>query len=89
MPEDVELLVAQHVLLRIDLQAAGLVAHVNEHALGHVAVSGEAAGNGDLAALGVLGARFSALVGGGELVLERVKPLRPQGGEFCFALFDQ
>ena len=56
VPEDVELLVAEHVLLRIDLEPPALVAHVDEHALAHVAMGGDAAGHGHFAALGVIGA---------------------------------
>ena len=56
VPEDVELLVAEHILLRIDLEPPALVADVDEHALAHVAMRGDAAGQGHFAAFGVMGA---------------------------------
>ena len=52
-----ELLVAESIFLRVNLDASALVAHVNEHGFAHVAVRGDAAGDGDL---GVLG-QFAAL----------------------------
>ncbi len=87
--EDVPLLVAQNIFLRIDLDAAALVAHVNEHALAHVAVRGDAAGHGYFAALGVILTRIGAGFGWRKFVLERVNALGAQRGEFGLALFDQ
>ncbi len=51
MSEDVPLLIAEDVLLRIDLDAPALVPHVNEHALAHVAMRGDAASDGRLRVL--------------------------------------
>jgi hypothetical protein len=51
-----ELLVAEDVFLRVALDASALVAHVNEHGFAHVAVRGDAAGDGDFAAFDVIGA---------------------------------
>ena len=56
VPENIELLVAQHILLRINLDAPALVADIDEHALAHVAMGGDAAGHGDFAAFDVIGA---------------------------------
>ena len=47
-----ELLVAERIFLRVNLDAAALVAHVNEHGFAHVAVRGDAAGDGDFGVLG-------------------------------------
>ena len=66
-----------------------LIADVDEHALAHVAVGGDAAGHGDLAALGVIGAGLGAVFGGRELVPERVDALGPQGAQLGLALLDQ
>ena len=55
--EDVELFVTEDILLGIDLEAPGLIAHVDEHAFAHVAVRGDAAGDGHFAAFGVVIAR--------------------------------
>ena len=52
-----QLLVAEHIFLRINLDAPALVAHVNEHGFAHVAVRGDAAGEGDFAAFDVIRAR--------------------------------
>ena len=52
MLEDVELLVAQHILLRVNLDAPALVADVNEHGLAHVAMRGDAAGDAKPRAFG-------------------------------------
>ena len=87
--EDAELLVAEDVLLRVGLDASALVLHVDEHGLAHVAVRGDAAGDGDGAALGVVRARGGAGLAGGELVLKRVDAFGAQGGELGLALFDE
>ena len=57
MLENVELLVAEDIFLRVNLDAPALVAHVNEHGLAHVAMRGDAAGERDFAAFGVMFAR--------------------------------
>ena len=76
MPEDVQLLVAEDIFLRINLDAPALVAHVNEHGFAHVAVRGDAAGDGDFAAFGVIASRASAHVSAGvNLFLNGSMPL--------------
>ena len=87
--EDAERLVTKDIFLRVTLDAPALVAHIDEHGFAHVAVRGDAAGYGNLAALGVISARLGAGFGGRELVLERVNALAAQGGELGFALFDE
>ena len=42
------------IFLRVNLEPAGLVAHVNEHGLAHFAVRGDAPGDGHFAAFGVI-----------------------------------
>ena len=54
--ENIPLLVAEDIFLRINLDAPALVAHVNEHGFAHVAVRGDAAGHGHFAAFGVMAA---------------------------------
>ena len=66
-----------------------MVLEVNEHALAHFAVRGDAAGDGDLAVLDVIGARLVARFGRGEFIGERVDALGAERGEFGLALFDQ
>ena len=51
MLEDVKLRVAQRLLLRIDLHAPGLVAPVDEDGLAHVAMRGDAPGDGEARAV--------------------------------------
>ncbi len=46
MRENVKLLVAEDIFLRVSLDAPALVADVNEHGLAHVAVRGDAPGDG-------------------------------------------
>ncbi len=89
MAENRKLLVAQRVFLGIDLQSAALVAHVDEHALAHIAVGGHPAGDSHFAAFGIIRARLGAFFRGRELILERVNTLRPQRGQFSFALLEQ
>ncbi len=89
MREDAELLVAQNIFLRVTLDAAALVAHVNEHGLAHVAMRGDAAGHGNFAAFDVIAARPGAGFAGREFILERVNALGAQGGELGLALFDE
>ena len=60
MLEDGKLLVAEDIFLRVNLDAPALVADVNEHGFAHVAVRGDAAGERDFAALGVMFARVLA-----------------------------
>ncbi len=87
--ENVELLVAEDVFLGVDLDAAALVANVDEHGLAHVAVGGDAAGERDFTALDIISARGGAGFRGGKLVAEGENTLRLQGFELGFALFDQ
>ena len=70
-----QLLVAEDIFLRIDLDAPALVAHVNEHGFAHVAVRGDAAGHGHFAAFGVILSRVGARFGRREFVFERVNAL--------------
>ncbi len=87
--KNVPLLVAEDVFLRVDLHPPALVANVHEHAFAHVAVRGDAAGERDFAALGVVLARVLAGFPGRELVFERVNTPGPQRGELGLALFNQ
>ena len=92
--KDVELLVAQRLLLRIDLHAPGLVAHVDEDGLAHVTMRGDATGDREARALGhfaLVELRAGIVAGAvrGELVLEGVDALAAQGGELGLALFDE
>ncbi len=89
MLENGKLLVAEDVFLRVDLHPPALVADVEEHGLAHVAVRGDASGERDFAAFGVLFARVPAGFAGRELVFKRVNALRPQRGELGLALFNQ
>jgi len=54
MLEDGKLLVAKNVFLRINLHPPALVADVEKHGFAHVAMRGDAAGERDFAALGIL-----------------------------------
>ena len=83
-----ELLIAQNVLLRVHLQTPGLVAHVNEHALTHVPVSGDPPGNSNLAPFHVVGARPSTTIAGFEMVPEGIDTARPQSCQLGFSLVD-
>ena len=58
--ENMQMLVAEDIFLRVNLDPAALVADVNEHGLAHVAVRGDAAGERDFAAFGVIFARALA-----------------------------
>ena len=89
MLEDVKLLVAENIFLRVGLDAPALVADVNEHGLAHVAMRGDAPGQRNLPALEVIRARGGAGFAGGEFILERVNAFGAQGGELGLALFDQ
>ena len=89
MPEDVKLLITQNVFLSIDLQPPALIAHIDEHALAHIPVGSNPAGDGHLATLRIVGARFGALFFRGELISKWIDPFGPQGSEFCFALLNQ
>src|SRR6185436_4937261 len=68
--EDFELLVADDVLLSVDLNAAALVFNVDEHAFAHIAMGGNTAGEVNLAILDVIGASVGALFSRAKLVLE-------------------
>ncbi len=87
--EDVELVVAERLFLGVNLDAAALVLDVDEHALAHFAMGGDAAGEGDFAALGVMGAGVVAGFGGREFVGKGIDALGAQRGELGLALFDQ
>ena len=83
------MLVAQDIFLRVHLDTAALVAHIDEHAFAHVAMRSDAARDGDLAAFGVIRPCGVAGFGWGKFVFERINALGAQGREFGFALFDQ
>ncbi len=89
MLENVELLVAQDIFLRVSLDASALVADVNEHGLAHVAMRGDASGQRHFAAFNVIVARRLAGFRRRKFIPERVNALRAQGGELGLALFDQ
>ena len=77
------------IFLRVNLEPAALVAHVNEHGFAHFAVRGDAPGDGDFAAFGVIVARMLAGFRRRKFVFERVNALGAQRGELGLALFDQ
>ena len=87
--ENEELLVAKDIFLGIDLEAPGLVAHVNEHGFAHVAVRGDAPGHGHFAAFHVMLASLFAGFRGGEFVLERKNAFGLQRFELGLALFNE
>jgi hypothetical protein len=89
MPEDVELLVAEDIFLRVSLDASTLIAHVNKHAFAHFTVRGDATGHGHFTAFGVMVARLLAGFAGCEFVFERVNALGAQRSQLGLALFDQ
>src|SRR5436190_11507363 len=86
--EDIELFVAENILLCIDLQTPALVAHVNKHALAHVAMGGNAAGDCYLAPFDIVAARFRAFLRRREFIFERVNAFCTQRHQLGFALFD-
>jgi hypothetical protein len=87
--EDVELLVAQDILLRVSLNAPALVADVNEHGLAHVAMRRDAPGQRHFAAFNVIGTGGGARFAGREFILERVNALGAERGQLGLALFNQ
>ena len=87
--ENMKLFVAQNILLGVSLDAPALVADVNEHGLAHVAMRGDAPGERDFAAFGVIGASHSAGFRRRKFILERVNTLGAERGELGLALFDQ
>ena len=87
--ENVILLLAQDVLLRVNLDAPGLVLEIEELAFAHVPVRRDAPGQRDGAAFGVVVPGVRALLGGDELVLERIETAGAQPGQLGFALFDE
>ena len=89
MLKNFPLLVAEDIFLRINLDATALVTNVNEHGLAHVALGGDATGNSDFTAFGVIAARMLAGFTGREFVFERVNALGAQCGQLGLALFDQ
>ena len=88
MLKDIELFIAKNVLLRINLDAAGLVLDVDEHALAHVAVRRHTPGEGDFAAFGVIRAGVGALFRGRELVPKRINAAIAQCLQLGLALLD-
>ena len=89
MFEDFELLVAKRLFLRVNLNPSALVFDVDELALAHVAVRGDASCQRDFPALTIIGARLGALFGGCEFVFERINAFGAQRRELGFALFNQ
>src|SRR5947208_17090959 len=86
MPENVELFVPQNIFLRIDLEPPGLVAHVNKHALAHIPMSRDPAGNSRFASLNVIFAGLGAPFCGREFISEWIDCFGPQSGELGLAL---
>ena len=89
MLENLELFVAENILLRVSLEPPALVADVNEHGLAHVAMRRDAAGQRRFAAFDVIFSRGIAGFRRRKFILERVNALRAQGDELGLALFDQ
>ena len=92
--EDVELRVAEGLFLRVNLDASALIAHVDEDGFAHVAMRGDAAGDGDLRAFGEragveAAAGFVAFAVGRELIAEGENVLGRERLELGAALFDQ
>ena len=92
--EDLELLVAERLLLGIDLQASGDVLEVDELALAHVAMGGDASGDEHLRPLGefALLEAFARRAAAGirfEGIAERLDALGLQRRQLGLALFDQ
>ena len=87
--EDFKLFIAQRLFLGVNLDAPALIFDVDELALAHVAVCGDAAGQRDFAPFGVVRPGHGAGVRWGELVFERVDAFGPQCFELFFTLFDQ
>ena len=87
--EDVELVVAERLFLRVNLDAAALVFDVDEDAFAHLAVGGDAAGEGDFAVLDVIGAGVVAGFGGGKFIGKRVNATGAERGELGLALINQ
>ena len=87
--KNVKLFVAEDVLLGVYLDAAALVAHVNEHGLAHVPVRGDTPGHGYFAAFHVVAPRRGAGFRGGEFVAKGKYALGLQPCELGLALFDQ
>jgi hypothetical protein len=92
--EDLEAFVAEGLLLGVDLDAAGDVLQVEELALAHVAMGGDAAGDGDGVAFGEFALLellpcFAAADAGGEPVAERENAFGLQRAELAAALFDE
>src|SRR4026208_1365509 len=94
MLEDVELLVAEGLFLRVNLDAPARVAHIHELAFAHVAMGGDAPGDFDVLAFleltgDVFGPRLPAAERGRELVFEGVNALLTELRETGLALCDQ
>ena len=89
MGKYVPLFITEDIFLGVNLDAAALVAHIDEHALAHVAVRGDAAGHGHFPAFSVILPRPGAGFGRRKFVPERVNAVLPQRGELGLALFNQ
>ena len=86
--EDFQVFVAEDVFLRVNLDAPALVADIHEHGFAHVAMRGDAPGERDFAAFGVILSRMGARFGRCELIFERVYALAREASNFS-ALLNQ
>src|SRR5438093_8770208 len=89
MPEDIELLIAKDVLLRIDLNTSGLVFDVDEHALAHVPMRCDTPSQSHFASLSVVRLRLRAFFRGAKPVPERIDPALPQCLQLRLPLLNQ
>src|SRR6185369_12469253 len=87
--EDLELIVAENILLRVNLDASGLISNVNKLALAHLAVSCNAARECDFLSFGIIGSRLRARLGWRKMVGERVNSFGSKRRQLRFALIDQ
>ena len=94
MRKNIELLVAENIFLRVNLDASALIAHVNEHGFAHVAVRSDAPGHGHAMAFGQRAGIEAAAGGvafgvGRELIGERENAFGLKRFELGLALFDE
>ena len=85
MCENIPLLVAERIFLRVNLDASALVLDVDEHAFAHLAMSGDASGERDFATFDVIGSRLSAFVFRRKFIGKRVDAFFAERGQFGFA----
>ena len=89
MRECIPQIVAQNIFLGINLNASALVAHVNEHGFAHFTMRGDASGDGDFTAFGVIFSRIGAGFGRRKFIFERENAFGFKLLELGFALFDE